>query len=261
VSSNPYAAPTTHVADIPEQVADGNFIAEGRTRPAGNGWSWIKSARALTKTRFWLWMGIFIVFAIIAIGLSVIPIIGSLASYLIMPVLFGGVMITCDKARHGREIALGDIFSGFSSHFAKLAGVGLATLLFYIVVLGIIAAIFGTTSALLLSGMETSPDTDPAVLIGLAIAALVMVGLSVPIYMALWFSYSLVAINNYSVLQALKTSFSACLKNIAPFLAYGVMALLLAIGATIPLMLGWLVLGPVLIATIYTSYRDVFYET
>jgi hypothetical protein len=37
-------------------------------------------------------------------------------------------------------------------------------------------------------------------------------------------------------------------------------ALVAAIVATIPLALGWLVLGPVLAATMYASYRDIFYR-
>lgn len=260
MSTNPYAAPTTHVADIPEQITPGNFIAEGRSRPAGHGWGWIKSARALTKPRFWLWLGIFIVFGLITMGLSVIPVAGSLALYFIMPVLFGGVMLTCEKAHHGHEISFGDLFAGFGSHFAKLAGIGLATLLMYVVIFGVIAAIFGTASALILSGMEQPQPSDPAVAISIVIAALVMLGLSVPVYMAVWFSYALVTINNFTVVQALKTSFYGCLKNIVPFLIYGLIMFLFAILATIPLLLGWLVFGPVLFASFYTAYRDIFYD-
>ena len=33
---------------------------------------------------------------------------------------------------------------------------------------------------------------------------------------------------------------------------------LLMIVATVPLGLGWLVLGPVMAASVYTSYRDIF---
>ena len=60
---------------------------------------------------------------------------------------------------------------------------------------------------------------------------------------------------------ALKASFSACLKTILPFLVWSVMVLVLAIPASIPLFLGWLLLGPVLVVSIYTGYRDIFYET
>jgi hypothetical protein len=34
----------------------------------------------------------------------------------------------------------------------------------------------------------------------------------------------------------------------------------LAIVASIPLGLGWLLLGPVIIASVYTSYRDIFHS-
>ena len=77
--------------------------------------------------------------------------------------------------------------------------------------------------------------------------------------MALWFSTPLVVLRDLGVLEALRTSFFACLKNILPFLVYGAVMLLLMIVATLPLLLGWLILGPVLLATIYTSYRDVFH--
>jgi uncharacterized membrane protein len=41
-------------------------------------------------------------------------------------------------------------------------------------------------------------------------------------------------------------------------LVYGVIAMVLAIVASLPLGLGWLVLFPVLIGTHYTSYVDLF---
>jgi uncharacterized membrane protein len=58
----------------------------------------------------------------------------------------------------------------------------------------------------------------------------------------------------------MKASFIACLKTIVPFLVYSVIALLLALIASIPFGLGWLVLGPVMAASLYTSYRDIFFD-
>jgi hypothetical protein len=39
-----------------------------------------------------------------------------------------------------------------------------------------------------------------------------------------------------------------------------VIALVLGMLASIPFGLGWLVLGPVLGASLYTGYRDIFFE-
>ena len=58
----------------------------------------------------------------------------------------------------------------------------------------------------------------------------------------------------------MKASFVACLKNILPFFVYSVIATLLALVASIPMGLGWLVLGPVMAASLYTSYRDIFFD-
>jgi uncharacterized membrane protein len=60
--------------------------------------------------------------------------------------------------------------------------------------------------------------------------------------------------------EAMKESFAGCLKNIMPFLIYGLVALVFAILAAIPFGLGWLLLGPVLIGSVYASYRDIYLE-
>lgn len=43
-----------------------------------------------------------------------------------------------------------------------------------------------------------------------------------------------------------------------PFLVYGVVMMVLSVLASLPLLLGWQVLGPVLAASLYTSYKDIY---
>jgi len=77
--------------------------------------------------------------------------------------------------------------------------------------------------------------------------------------MAFWFAPILIAVHNLPPVDAMKASFVACLKNVLPFLVYGVIGMALAVVAAIPFFLGLIVLVPVLVASIYTSYRDIFY--
>ena len=56
----------------------------------------------------------------------------------------------------------------------------------------------------------------------------------------------------------MKMSFSGSLQNVLPFLVYGLIGIVLAVVASIPLALGWLVVGPMSIASIYSSYCDIF---
>jgi uncharacterized membrane protein len=60
---------------------------------------------------------------------------------------------------------------------------------------------------------------------------------------------------------AFKLSFSGCLKNVMPFLWYGIILIPLGFVATIPFGLGWLFLAPILVCSIYAGYRDIFLET
>jgi uncharacterized membrane protein len=90
------------------------------------------------------------------------------------------------------------------------------------------------------------------------LAVLIAIALALPLVMALWFAPALVVFHELDAVAAMKASFTGCLRNIVPFLVYGIVGLLLAVVAMIPLGLGWLVLGPVLAASVYASYRDIY---
>ena len=45
-----------------------------------------------------------------------------------------------------------------------------------------------------------------------------------------------------------------------PFLVYGLIGLVFSIVASTPAGLGWLVLGPVLVGSLYASYRNIYLE-
>ena len=129
---------------------------------------------------------------------------------------------------------------------------------------------FGTVMVLLVLGamggtaISTNPESlqgmNPEDMLTPALLILLLAGLAlfIPIIMAFWFAPALVALGGVSVMSVLKMSFIGCLKNILPFLIYGMAMIILAVIATIPLLLGWLVLIPVSIATFYTAYRGIY---
>ena len=110
--------------------------------------------------------------------------------------------------------------------------------------------------------LGASPDLASATIgeiISILLAWLIALGLMVPVFMAVWFAPPLAVFNELGAFDALKASFVGCLKNIVPFLIYGLILLGFAVLASIPLCLGWLVLAPVIAASIYTSYRDIYF--
>jgi uncharacterized membrane protein len=94
----------------------------------------------------------------------------------------------------------------------------------------------------------------------LLLAGLMMLGLSIPLAMAIWFAPALVVFHDLKPFDAMKQSFVGCWKNIVPLLLYGVIGLVIGILATIPFGLGWLVWAPTIVGSIYAGYRDIFIE-
>ena len=111
--------------------------------------------------------------------------------------------------------------------------------------------------AVMAGGGQDAAATGAAALT-ILLAVLIALALSMPLLMAVWFAPPLVVFHDLGAVEAMKASFTGCLRNVVPFLVYGIVALVLLFVAMLPLLLGLLVATPVLLASIYTSYRDVY---
>ena len=254
MADNPYAAPRAHVADAGSDV-QGEFIADGRAVPAGNGWTWITEAFSLFRQQPVAWILIVIVFVAISVAVSAIPGIGKLAVQLLTPVFTGGIMLGCRAMDEGGEIGVGSLFAGFSVNGGRLALLGLASMAAVAVVLLVTGVMLGIGGVLLGFGGNAGSIAFTTSLL----AMLIVLALTLPIYMAVWFAPALIALNDLALGTALAASFRGCLRNVVPFLVYGVVTFIFLVLAVIPLGLGLLVMIPVLIASVYTAYRDIYY--
>jgi uncharacterized membrane protein len=253
---NPYQPPRSQVADVSTAAPQGVFVEGGRAVDAGQGWAWIASAFGLFRRRVGAWILITIVLGIIVIVTNLVPIIGGIAYMLLAPVLGGGLMLGCRELENDGEFGVRNLFAGFSHETGRLIAVGALTIAGSIIIMIPVFVIMGTSLFALASG---DPASIAAAGPGLALGVLVSLALSIPLVMAIWFAPCLVVFNGAQPVAALTTSFRACLKNIVPFLLYGVVFMVIFILAAIPLALGFLVAMPMLIASVYTAYRDIFY--
>ena len=256
MSTNPYATPKAQVSDERTFVT-GNFVPHGRAANAGDGWDWIASGWDLFKKTPWLWIGIAVVFLVGALVLTVIP-FGQLALTVLGPVFAGGLVSASRTLDQGGEVEFGDFFAGFKDHTGALIGVGAISLIISTVVFVGVFAIMGVGVFAMMGG-NTDPQAMMAMGLSMVLAALIAVALLLPLAMATWFAAPLVMFHDMGPLDAMKASFVGCLKNVVAFLLYGVVMFLAMIVASIPAGLGWLVLGPVIAASVYTSYRDIYF--
>ena len=253
---NPYAAPKAAVADAAPGL-DADFVPGGQSRPAGNGWTWIAEGWDLFKRQPGMWIGVILLLFVIFIAVAFIPIVGNLAMTLFGPVFAAGIMVGCKALDSGEDLELGHLFAGFRSRTGTLIGVGALHLAATIAVVLVVSLLMGVGMMTMMGGGDPQAVAAMGITTFL-LAMLVMLALLIPVVMAIWLAAPLVVFHDHGALDAMKGSFAGCLKNILPFLLYGVVLFILMIIATIPFGLGWLVLGPVFAASIYTSYRDIY---
>ena len=233
--------------------------------PSGRGSTWWSEGWRLFVAAPGPWIAITVIFVVLIVLIAFIPIIGSVATTLLAPVFAGGVMTGCRTLDRGGALTVGHLFASFSDRLGPLIIVGLLYLIGSFVIVVVVAACmvatlgFGGISSLL-SGdpFQASWTLLTSVGLGALLALLVGVLLGVPLLMAYWFAPALVVFRNDEPFAAMKTSFTASLINMLPMLVYSLLGVVFAIVASIPLGLGWLVLGPVFAASVYASYKDIF---
>ncbi len=239
-----------------------------RSLGAGRGAAWWGEGWRIFTASPALWIGIVVVMVLIAIALNFIPILGNIVQALLWPVFIAGLLLGCHALAQGRPLEFSHLFAGFQ-------GGRVGPLL----ILGLIAFVVGLAFALVImmlvfgamgfSGMAGLMTGDPTAAMGSALAGMGIAALfAVPIaligyalfMMAWWFAPALVTLNRADALVALKASFDASWKNLGALAVFGLIFIGLAIVASIPLGLGWLVLLPVMFGGLYASWREVFGE-
>ena len=254
---NPFEPPKAQVYD-PGPVIAGRLLDMPRTVEMGRGFGWLGDGWALFKEAPGPWIGVVVVWVVISAVINLVPMLNLLSSVL-NPVLAGGMMYGCHSLATGKGLTVGHLFEGFQRHFGPLARIGLISLLASVLIIsGAFIGAFGTSGAFRALTGDSVPTGGE--FLSLLLVLLAILGLMAPVAMALWFAPALAMLHGVPALRAMSLSFQACLRNMLPFLAYGLGMLVLAFFATLPLGLGWLVLLPVMMASTYAAYRDLFTE-
>ena len=260
---NPYSPPQAHVADPQSTAVDGILRDSPRRVGAGRGYRWLTEAFAVFKQAPGIWIFAILLLFVVLIVLFLVPFIGSITQSLISPVLTAGLILGAHALDRGEPMTIGHLFAGFKRRLGALIAVGSITLLTsYVIFFGAFAASgLGFDLFLAIQSGEMTPEMIEQLGPAIALAFLIGMALLIPLFMAIWFAPALLVLHEeVGVFQAMKMSFFGCLKNILPFLVYGLVGLLFSILATIPLALGWLVLMPMIYASMYIAYKDLFLD-
>lgn len=285
---NPFQPPVSSL-DVAAPTVPGALMADGRALPAGRGWQWVRDSLQMVAGAPLTWAGITAVFFMLAVAVSILPLV-SLLWNVAVPILLGGLMLGCHDVAQGHPIALRHLFCAFAKpRMQPLAMVGVLYLAATVViVVGILIVGFGgglgIAAAIGFDQLNAQPLLAGA---GIAIIVLVALALGMALSMTIWFSPALVALHGVAPLDAMRMSLRGSLRNVMPFLVYGlalfgVLLLAMCVGGGFALVIGFALragafgvpeaaigamvtgvvaaaaMAPSVWCAMYASYRDVF---
>ena len=236
--------------------------------PAARGVTWVTAGFALYRRGPPLLTTVTMLYLLVVMACSLVQPVGPFLLPLLLPALTVLVANAClfldGAAADPRSVLL----RGLAQQRKPLLRLGLLQLAGTVAILLVDLLIAGGDWASLANADETEQPLH----------LLRLLGLAAPMLMALWFAPLLIAWDGVPAVKSMFFSLAASLRNWRAFLAYGATVMLIGVvlpgllmlaasldGADLvgPLsallrMLMILIFAPVLMASVYLSYRDVF---
>jgi uncharacterized membrane protein len=232
---------------------------------AGKAISWYGFGWTIFMRSPGTWIVMMLLISVITLVSQIIPLIGPLLLSLISPALTGGLMYGASEAANGRPIEIGHLFRGLADGRTRtpmliLGGVMLALSFLLMIITAIIVG--GSVGVGVLGGAGGDPGNAAlavgAFSTGMLLIFLITMAFTLIMFAALAFAIPLVMFRDLPPVDAVKSSVSACLRNVAPLAVFLIIYFILALIAAVPFLLGFLVLVPVAVAAIYAAYRDIY---
>lgn len=232
-----------------------------RTRdvPARRGPGWLAGGWSLFRRRPLVWMGLGAGWLVITLGLLMVPILGGIAANVLQPVFFASFALAARKQERGGTIEMPDLFSGFRRPLLPLANLGALLLLAEL-------GVFALLALLGLPGL-TANDEGVVSMVDFARALkgkewILVLGvlLTAVVKGALWFAPAVLAFHDLPTAHAVRWSLYAALSNLGAMVLYGLALTVAMAAAILPWGLGLMIVIPVMIASTYAGYREVFEE-
>lgn len=160
---------------IPAPAFNGN----SRVVPPGNAFDWLRQGWALFAANPGLWIGLTIVLLVIVLGVQIVPLVGTLAAHLLMPVLGAGLLLVCRKIDEEERVQIDDLFAGFKQNAGPLVMVGVLYMVAMFAIVVIVVIVGGGSVA---GGLLSAQPAGLGVIFGgLMLSLLLSLALSVPV--------------------------------------------------------------------------------
>lgn len=224
---------------------------------ASQGPVWLVGGWRLVRAQPLVWAGLTAGWLLVTLTLLLVPFVGGIASNVLQPVFFASFALAAAKQLQGGRLEMADLLSGFRRPLKPLVNIGAILLVGEL-------AIFALLAYLGLPGFAAGSEGDVSLaefansLRGREWILLVGLVLTAVVKGALWFAPALLAFHDLSTPHAIRWSVYAALSNLGAMVLYGVALVLLTAMAILPWGLGLIVSVPVMAASSFAGYWDVF---
>lgn len=260
-----------------EYEAELNLLDTPQNCPAGRGMAWIKQAWLLLKQALgnFLLLGFLniLILGIVNAGLSAIGLetASNIITGCLATLLGAGIITAAASQAETGEMEVSQLFEGFRRNTSQLCILVALTTVIGLAIIFLINQLFPIKTSLSLLEIQ-SIETKKII---------IQIILEMSVNTMLWFTLPLIMLHDIPAIAAIKTSFSAVIKNILPITVTSIMFALILFGlvisgglifaliaqavgkvtATILLTIGSvLLILSVFIASlllVYVSYRDI----
>ena len=123
------------------------FDGDSRRVPVGNAIDWLRQGWAIFTVNPGVWIAMALLFFVVFLGLSIVPLVGQLAAHLLMPVLAGGLLLSCHRIANGQGIEIPDLFAGFRQGSGPLVMLGVVYMLGMLAIFAVVSLMVGGSMA------------------------------------------------------------------------------------------------------------------
>ena len=240
--------------------SDSALRREPTRHSIGQGWIWVRTGFDIFNKGMGASVAMIVLWFVVGIVLDQLP-AGGLISQLLYMVWGAGWVAVARRGFGGQPLQFADFFAGFRHRLTPLMLGGLMVLALFMMILMICAFmlhLWGLTG--LLSQDPETLTLTPEQARGFLLCALLGLALLVPVLMAITFAPALIFFHGVGVWQAARLSFRGCLRNMWPFLWWGLLGAVLIFFGALLMLVGLLVVLPAINYSIYAAYHDIYLE-
>ena len=199
--------------------------------PARHGIAWLRDASRMLAAARVPWLFLLLVYYVVQLMVSVVPLVGPLAMMVLRPVFTVGFLAAAWTQQRGGMPEIRQLFRGFRADLRALLAIGV------VLIAGTTFAVLATAivdGGALLDAITSNTRPDEALAANGRVEAAMLFGIfcALPALLAVWFAPALVVFQDCTAGQALSTSLRAALANWRPLAVY--VLLLFFYGAVLP---------------------------